>query len=113
MVSYVNFTVFKKNYLLQCIHIPNNKASPSVQEIKRAVLLPNSPKKRFDRLKCKARKKKNCQNAYQSWHTVTHTVKRTKITQVQPDEARMTAQAKARKAPITDDVAVPWASEKI
>lgn len=46
MVSYVNFTVFKKNYLLQCIHIPNNKASPSVQEIKRAVLLPNSPKKK-------------------------------------------------------------------
>lgn len=46
-------------------------------------------------------KKKNiCQNAYQSSHTVTHTVKRTKITHVKPDEARTTAQAKAQKAPI-------------
>lgn len=49
MVSYVHFTVFKKNYLLQCIHIPNNKASPSVKEIERAVLLPTSPKKDLTR----------------------------------------------------------------
>lgn len=58
MVSYVNFTVFKKNYLLQCIHIPNNKASPSVQEIKRAVLLPNSPKKKIWPAQVQSKKKK-------------------------------------------------------